>query len=49
MDRLILERIFPPKASLGKDENTFIENIVFHSEDEVRQAYATILKEIFIA
>jgi hypothetical protein len=49
MERLICERVFPPKESLAKDEKTFIEVIVFHSEDEVRQTYSQILKEIFIA
>jgi hypothetical protein len=49
MDRLIKERVFPPTKSLAKDEKTFIEVIVFHSEEEVRQAYSNILREIFTA
>jgi hypothetical protein len=47
-DRLICERVFPPKETLKKDENTFIEIIVFHSESEVRQAYSKMLYEIFV-
>jgi hypothetical protein len=37
------ERIFVPKEKLAKDEKNFFENLIFHSEMEVREMISDIL------
>jgi hypothetical protein len=45
--RVVNERVFLAPNKLGKDDKTFIEVIVFHSEPEVRESASKILQFIF--
>jgi hypothetical protein len=45
--RVVNERIFPSADKLGKDDKTFVEIIVFHSEPEVRSSASKILQFVF--
>jgi hypothetical protein len=49
LKKLMDERIFIPKDKLAKDEKDFFENLIFHSEMEVREMISDILQCVFIS
>jgi hypothetical protein len=48
LKKLMDERIFVPKEKLAKDEKDFFENLIFHSEMEVREMISDILQCVFL-